>query len=319
MADTTNLTQEQIVALLVELFVNQNNLDKTYYDMFYNTTPMDIQIQRYDELGVLQTYTIPNRAKDSTVNGLMILGTVVPEGIIQASAGQLYLNTSTYILYYKATGDSTSAYGWLQLYSPVALENGAFAVDMGGTGVTSISGIIRGNGTQAFSQATEYMGDIVPTDASYNIENGNINADYMNPTSVINKINNTVNTHNTSSTAHTDIRTSISNLDSSLSGQIRALSGSINNLLGVPDYANAVTKNWGVANTAEGNGWIYATANTGSLSSATLTINNFTMRFSYGANDPCGASIFVPVVSGDTYLTSGGSGGTRQLYFIPNR
>ena len=59
-----NVTLTEVIDLLSELFTNLNNLDKTYYDMFYNTTPMDITLERYDEKGVLQKVVLPNRAKD---------------------------------------------------------------------------------------------------------------------------------------------------------------------------------------------------------------------------------------------------------------
>ena len=60
----SNLNDEQIIALLEQLFTNMNNLDRIYYDMFINTTPMDITLERYNQDGVIETFVLPNRAKD---------------------------------------------------------------------------------------------------------------------------------------------------------------------------------------------------------------------------------------------------------------
>ena len=59
-----SLNDEQIITLLEYLFTNMNNLDRLYYDMFINTTPMDLTLERYNEDGIKETHILPNRAKD---------------------------------------------------------------------------------------------------------------------------------------------------------------------------------------------------------------------------------------------------------------
>ena len=51
---------EQIETVLTKLATNYSNMAILFYDIFYNTTPMDVTFQMYDEAGELQTYTIPN-------------------------------------------------------------------------------------------------------------------------------------------------------------------------------------------------------------------------------------------------------------------
>lgn len=312
------LTTEQITTLLTELFVNQNNLDKTYYDMFYNPTPMDIKIQRYDENGVLQTYMIPNRAKDKNGNGLVMLGTVAPEGVVQASAGQFYLNITSYILYYKATGESTSAYGWMQIYSPLILENDALPVHLGGTGITSVQGIVKGNGQLPFSQATEFMSNLSPDDPSYDIATGDIDADYMNPNSVINKTNALISTHNTDITAHSNIIESIQNNLDELNALIESLSSKVTMF---PDYVNRKERYSNTDYTATENGWVYLYRYAMGSGSTNITINgvNFPIfLIAYGITGDgvgAGGSNMFPIKKGDTYRVDSAS----SFWFIPAR
>ena len=157
MADEQQLTQEEITTLLTNLFVNENNLDKTYYDMFYNPIPMDIEIQRYDENNVLQTYLIPNRAKDRQESSFILQGEVAPEDNVMASIGNMYLNILTSELYYKTEGSSTSSSGWKLIYTQGANSTNPLPVTYGGTGVNSIIGLVKGRGTDSFIRATEYM------------------------------------------------------------------------------------------------------------------------------------------------------------------
>ena len=151
------LNNEELTVLLSELFTNMNNLDKTYYDMFYNTTPMDISLERYDENGVLQTYLIPNRAKDGTA---VLQGQDSPTGRVIANIGAFYLDTLNYDLYFKSTGND--AYGWVELWSAAnfrdgkeyaKLVNNSIPVQRGGTGATTLSGMLKGNGALAVSTA----------------------------------------------------------------------------------------------------------------------------------------------------------------------
>ena len=113
-----NVTLTEVIDLLSELFTNLNNLDKTYYDMFYNTTPMDITLERYDEKGVLQKVVLPNRAKDKDS---VIVGSGDPEGVVAAGVGKLYLDGDNGYLYYKTQGTAIAptVSGWTLIYTTV--------------------------------------------------------------------------------------------------------------------------------------------------------------------------------------------------------
>lgn len=163
-------TLEDVVNLLTILFTNLNNQNEIYYDMFLNPTPMDLELERYDENGELVTVVLANRAKDR-ISALS--GSGSPNGVKVAPIGSLYIDTSAGDLYFKASG--TDAYGWIlvwtarnftegsQYISPTGdasrLTNlnmnnagsGTLPVIRGGSGVNTITGPIQGNGTAPFS------------------------------------------------------------------------------------------------------------------------------------------------------------------------
>ena len=172
-------SMEEVAYLLNVLFTNLNNLDRTYYDMFINPVPMDIELQRYDENGVLTTVTLANRAKDRI---LAYSGEGNPNGKQVASTGALYIDTNSKDLYYKASG--SDAYDWVLVWSDNSrdtnlnfltpdgdasqLKNlnvnsvtaGILSVEHGGTGVDSITGLVKGNGINPFTEAeagVDYM------------------------------------------------------------------------------------------------------------------------------------------------------------------
>jgi hypothetical protein len=103
-------TYEQIEVLLSKLATNYSNLASVFYDIFYNTTPMDVTFQMYNKEGVLQTYTIPNRAQDMKS---MLSGNGTPEGSIEAAAGVTYQDLQNGDLYVKKTADGNE--GWEQV------------------------------------------------------------------------------------------------------------------------------------------------------------------------------------------------------------
>lgn len=103
-------TYEQIEVLLSKLATNYSNLASVFYDVFYNTTPMDVTLQMYDTAGVLQTYTIPNRAKDMKN---MLSGNGNPEGSVEAGLGVIYQDLTNGNLYIKGT--SSGDEGWEEL------------------------------------------------------------------------------------------------------------------------------------------------------------------------------------------------------------
>ena len=167
-------TLEDVVNLLTILFTNLNNQNKIYYDMFLNPTPMDLELERYDENGELTTVTLANRAKDRI---LSYSGTGSPNGVQVATVGSLYIDTEEGSMYFKASG--TDAYGWIlvwtsknftegnQYLAPTGdasnlinlnmnnAGSGTLPVARGGSGVNSITGVIRGNGTGPYSAISD--------------------------------------------------------------------------------------------------------------------------------------------------------------------
>lgn len=160
-----SISDEQLIALLQMLFTNMNNLDKLYYDMFINTTPLTLKLERYNENGVIETYELPNRAKDR-INVLQ--GKGEPEKVQNAGAGTLYLDILTSNVWIKTT-DSGNI-GWTMLYTPTnflqgreyiapngdasaltglsaaSITGGIMDVRVGGTGTQGLNGIIKGRG-----------------------------------------------------------------------------------------------------------------------------------------------------------------------------
>ena len=172
-------TMEDIVNLLSILFTNLNNQNEMYYDMFLNPVPMDLELERYDETGKLVTVTLPNVAK---MRVGAYSGEGDPNGKQSAGIGSLYIDTLNRSIYYKGSGSDN--YGWQLVWSTANLiENvnfisptgngsqlqqlnasniklGTLSVDRGGTGTSSITGLVKGNGTSAFTAAVvdqDYM------------------------------------------------------------------------------------------------------------------------------------------------------------------
>lgn len=100
-------TYEQIETILTKLATDYCNLAAVFYDVFYNTTPMDVTFKMYGEDGILQTYTIPNRAKDMAH---LLNGEGSPEGNIYGSLGDIYQDLANGVLYIKETPDGNE--GW---------------------------------------------------------------------------------------------------------------------------------------------------------------------------------------------------------------
>ena len=163
-------TMEDVVNLLSILFTNLNNQNEMYYDMFLNPEPMDLELERYNENGELVTVIVPNVAK---MRVTVYSGQGNPNGKQVASMGALYIDTVTSDLYYKARGNDNE--GWQLTWSSTNLRkdvdflsptgngsqlqqlnanniaSGTLKVGCGGTGVNTITGVIKGNGTNPFS------------------------------------------------------------------------------------------------------------------------------------------------------------------------
>ena len=173
-------SMEEVSYLLNILYTNLNNLDRIYYDMFINPEPMDIELERYDENGILTTVTLANRAKDKLQT---YTGVGNPNGNQTASTGALYVDTNSASMYYKGSG--SDAYGWILIWSASnmvknvdflppdgdgsqlsslnanSITSGTLSVPYGGTGTTYITGLVKGNGSTAFSTALDgidYLG-----------------------------------------------------------------------------------------------------------------------------------------------------------------
>ena len=177
-----NLTDDQIITLLQMLFTNMNNLDKVYYDLFINTIPMDITLERYDENGTLHTYIIPNRAKDQSQT---YLGQGSPEGVQDAKVGSFYLDVLNGNMYIKVR--QTERYGWYLVYTAnnfragidfmtpdgdgssirnlngSNVSNGIVSASVGGTGTTGLTGILKGNGANPCTVAVPNVDYATPT------------------------------------------------------------------------------------------------------------------------------------------------------------
>lgn len=181
MADINNIrTLEDLTNVVSQLYYNLNKLDALYYDMFINPIPMTLELERYDENGQLTTVTLNNRAKDRMMT---LSGAGSPNGVVSAITGTLYVDTASLTLYYKSTG--SDAFGWVEIWSatnfkqnlqylPVDgnggqltnlnadnIASGVLSVINGGSGSNNLTGLIKGNGTNPFTNAVDgvdYLG-----------------------------------------------------------------------------------------------------------------------------------------------------------------
>lgn len=175
------LSDGQIIALLEMLFTNMNNLDKLYYDMFINTIPMDLTLERYNEDGVKETFVLPNRAKDRQ-NTLQGKGN--PEGAVIADKGALYFDIMTNNVYVKIS--DAGANGWVLIrttanfiegedyltpygsashltdISASSIQGGILDIRSGGTGNTGVTGILKGKGDNPIGTAIPHIDYAIP-------------------------------------------------------------------------------------------------------------------------------------------------------------
>ena len=118
MAELVVPTYESIETMLTKLATNYSNIAILFYDIFYNTSPMDVTFQMYDESGVLQTYTIPNRAKDMSN---ILSGEGSPQGNIEAGRGVIYQDLENGDLYIKITAVGNT--GWTKFVTDSVLQD----------------------------------------------------------------------------------------------------------------------------------------------------------------------------------------------------
>lgn len=109
---------EQIELILARLQNNYSELARTFYILFYDPNPQDLTLEWYDENNVLQTLTIPNRAKDQKY---IRNGQTNPEGFVEAPPATLYQNISTGEIFLKDSGTDKS--GWVKIVSEADLDS----------------------------------------------------------------------------------------------------------------------------------------------------------------------------------------------------
>lgn len=118
MADLPIVTLEQIETLLSKVANNYSALAFVFYDVFYNPEPMEVTFQMFDKAGVLQTYTIPNRAKDFTY---LLHGEGNPENNVVGDMGSLYQDTLNGNVYIKQIPGGKT--GWNLLLTQNVLDS----------------------------------------------------------------------------------------------------------------------------------------------------------------------------------------------------
>lgn len=113
----SDLTAEKLSLIqtqLAHLETSYGNFARTYYNMFYNTSPMDITLNIYDENGDLKEVTVPNRAKSYQQ---ALTGSGNPNGAQIGPMGSLYIDTTDGgSLWYKTSADGSST-DWCEVYT----------------------------------------------------------------------------------------------------------------------------------------------------------------------------------------------------------
>jgi hypothetical protein len=138
-------TYEQIEVMLTKLATNYSNLAILFYDIFYNTTPMDVTFQMFDESGLLHTYTIPNRAKDmnNILNSDSAEVSGSPEGQVEAGRGVIFQDLTNGDLYIKKT--SSGSVGWTKFLTSNELQK------------LIMTGVVSPEGSIAAAKGTLYV------------------------------------------------------------------------------------------------------------------------------------------------------------------
>lgn len=108
-----------VVDMLSKLQFCYSSLAKSWYDVFYNSEPKDVQVEFYDTEGEAHTYIVPNRAKDKSY---ITNGAGSPEGSVPGKIGSLYLNTATGAAYIKSSDDGGTS-GWVKLVGTNSEDN----------------------------------------------------------------------------------------------------------------------------------------------------------------------------------------------------
>lgn len=115
---TANIDYDKIQRNLAVLMKNSVALSGKFYDLFVNTTPMDVELRVWTDEFTFESIVIPNLAKGSTPARR---GEGNPEGEEYASYGALYLDDLTGSMYIKTTSNE-SASGWRKLVTSKELK-----------------------------------------------------------------------------------------------------------------------------------------------------------------------------------------------------
>lgn len=139
----------EVAEALSRVQFNYSNLAQSWYNIFYNTTPMDVQLEFYDVDGNAHTYVIPNRAKDKSyiTNGEY----ADPSDNVSAPIGTLYQSTTTGDVYIKMIGEGAT--GWIKMISQSDLDR----IIVQKAGDPNETGEVRAFGTLYIDISTGYM------------------------------------------------------------------------------------------------------------------------------------------------------------------
>lgn len=122
-------TFEQLSTMMSHLMTNYTSLATSFYKMFFDATPQDVDLKLYDSAGDLKEYKIPNRAKDFTY---ILNGEGSPENVVSANVGSIYQDTLNGDLYVKQFDTGVS--GWVWIDPKKSIEKGYVSGDNGPNG-----------------------------------------------------------------------------------------------------------------------------------------------------------------------------------------
>lgn len=114
---------EQLEAIQSQLAMLQSDYKgilRTYYDMFYNPVPMSVTLRLYNDDGIVETITVPNRASDTSSYTKIYHGN--PKGNLIGNLGEICLDTDANNLYYNV--DSQGSEGWTEIRTMENFEAG---------------------------------------------------------------------------------------------------------------------------------------------------------------------------------------------------
>ena len=154
-----------IIENLTELLTNTVNMTSVFYDVFLNPTPMDIELEQYNDENELVTVVFPNRAKDRI---LTKFGEGSPEGVVVAVMGTMYIDISNSEVYIKVSGNDE--YGWMPISSeeniiPIIRK---YLID---NGYVTVDYLIEHGYITVYDHATETKYGVVKYDNNTIVEN----------------------------------------------------------------------------------------------------------------------------------------------------